>query len=901
MSQHPGESGSAAPSRPDDASPRRQVLLVDAPLTRVRRPADLVALVIAVLAIVFVLLLAVYGNATTQGVTEDVQSAVANVLRQVLLLPVTVLEGLVTFFLPIVVLVDRVMRRSWRSALEALATGLVAALLAQGALLVLDTIGPSPLSSGLTITSEGSRVIAMNPYAAGLAGLLTAVGDRSHHRLLRWSWSLLWVVLGLAIVQGDQTLPGALVAVLLGRVAGLAMRYASGVLHERATGLSLVRGLRRAGIDAVTVVRVDHLPGDTAARSWLVTTSSPIGYTEQLRESSHAAAALAEQDEPARAAHHPHPTTPADLLAAVDREGEKGDVLVPDPLTEPDEAIAGARAGLADMPDGESAHRLYAVWDAAGERRDLTVLDGDRHVVGVLASLWDSARMRGLDRRPATNLREAANRAVLMSLSARSAGVRVPELVGVTESRDSVLIVTEHVDGARRLDQLAPEELDDEMLDQVWAQVRAAHAAGLAHRDLHAAAVLVDPARRVWVRDWENGEIVSSELSRRIDLAQLLALVAVLVGTERALSSAGRVLSRDQLASIAPLLQPVALPNRTRGAAVNLKDLLGDLREELIEVVPTADVAPVQLTRFSARTVITATLLVVALWVLLSTLNFEEVATAIAGASPWLMLAAFAVGLLTYVGSGLTLVAFSPEKVGLWQATLVQVSASVVALVAPAGIGYTALNLRFLTKKKVSTPLAVATVGLTQVTQFVTTIVMLVVLALVTGSAGTLSAPSGAVLGAVAAAVVALGALMLVPRLRTWVWHKLAPTLRQVWPRLVWVASSPRRLLVGVGGSLLLTAGYVAAFGLSLAAFGQSLPLTALAITYLASNSIGSVVPSPGGIGPVEAALTGGLALAGVPAATAASVAVLYRLLTFWGRVPLGWAALHVLQRRDVL
>lgn len=228
MSQHPGESGSAAPSRPDDASPRRQVLLVDAPLTRVRRPADLLALVIAVLAIVFVLLLAVYGNATTQGVTEDVQSAVANVLRQVLLLPVTVLEGLVTFFLPIVVLVDRVMRRSWRSALEALATGLVAALLAQGALLVLDTIGPSPLSSGLTITSEGSRVIAMNPYAAGLAGLLTAVGDRSHHRLLRWSWSLLWIVLGLAIVQGDQTLPGALVAVLLGRVAGLAMRTPRG-------------------------------------------------------------------------------------------------------------------------------------------------------------------------------------------------------------------------------------------------------------------------------------------------------------------------------------------------------------------------------------------------------------------------------------------------------------------------------------------------------------------------------------------------------------------------------------------------------------------------------------------------------------------------------------------------
>jgi uncharacterized protein (TIRG00374 family) len=201
----------------------------------------------------------------------------------------------------------------------------------------------------------------------------------------------------------------------------------------------------------------------------------------------------------------------------------------------------------------------------------------------------------------------------------------------------------------------------------------------------------------------------------------------------------------------------------------------------------------------------------------------------------------------------------------------------------------------------VTTPLAVATVGLVQLSQFVTTIVLLVVIALVTGSAGTLSAPSGAVLGSVAAVVAVLVALMLVPALRTWVWQKVAPTLQQVWPRLVWVASSPRRLLVGIGGNLLVTCGYIAAFGLSLAAFGQSLPLTALAITYLASNSIGSVVPSPGGIGPVEAALTGGLALAGIPAATAASVAVLYRLLTFWGRVPLGWAALHHLQRRDVL
>jgi uncharacterized protein (TIRG00374 family) len=61
------------------------------------------------------------------------------------------------------------------------------------------------------------------------------------------------------------------------------------------------------------------------------------------------------------------------------------------------------------------------------------------------------------------------------------------------------------------------------------------------------------------------------------------------------------------------------------------------------------------------------------------------------------------------------------------------------------------------------------------------------------------------------------------------------------------------------------------------------------------------MVPSPGGIGPVEAALTGGLTLARVPYSIAFSTALLYRLVTFWGRVPLGWIAMRVCQRRDVI
>src|SRR5690606_7951158 len=114
MTDRPGERTPVADS-PTRGAPRRKVLLVDVPESRVHRPRDLLELVLSVLGIGMVLLLAVYAHATAIGVTEDVQSAAALVLREILLLPVTVLEGVVTFFLPLFVVVMQLVRRRWRA------------------------------------------------------------------------------------------------------------------------------------------------------------------------------------------------------------------------------------------------------------------------------------------------------------------------------------------------------------------------------------------------------------------------------------------------------------------------------------------------------------------------------------------------------------------------------------------------------------------------------------------------------------------------------------------------------------------------------------------------------------------------------------------------------------------
>ena len=69
-------------------------------------------------------------------------------------------------------------------------------------------------------------------------------------------------------------------------------------------------------------------------------------------------------------------------------------------------------------------------------------------------------------------------------------------------------------------------------------------------------------------------------------------------------------------------------------------------------------------------------------------------------------------------------------------------------------------------------------------------------------------------------------------------------------------------------------------------------------MVYLTGAALGSVVPTPGGLGAVEAALAAGLTATGMAAATAVSAVLLFRLLTFWLPVPVGWAAFNYLQRR---
>jgi uncharacterized membrane protein YbhN (UPF0104 family) len=257
---------------------------------------------------------------------------------------------------------------------------------------------------------------------------------------------------------------------------------------------------------------------------------------------------------------------------------------------------------------------------------------------------------------------------------------------------------------------------------------------------------------------------------------------------------------------------------------------------------------------------------------------------------------------LTYVGAAWSLSGFVLERLKYVQTLLTQVACSFVALVTPAAVGGVALNLRYLRKQKVSSAEAVASVGVSQVIAFALHLILLVIFIAVTGSSHDTSIrPPGWTYIALAVLVSVALVVLAVPAGRKLLLSRLTSTISQVVPRLLDLAQQPAKLAEGIGGALLVDAAYIGCLAVSVRAFGGSLPLATVAVVYLTGSAIGAAVPTPGGIGAVEAALSAGLTAAGLHGAVAFSSVLLFRTVTFWLPVPFGWISLNYLQRREVL
>ena len=537
----------------------------------------------------------------------------------------------------------------------------------------------------------------------------------------------------------------------------------------------------------------------------------------------------------------------------------------------------------------------------SGELVRVEVLDRDTYGSALAYRLWRRLRVRGpATRRTFLTVRSAVDHTALMVLAARDAGADVPRLVAVTEIGPSAaLIALRNEPGHTLADAVTHgDEVDDDQLRAFWTELERLQARKLVHRGLTSPNMLIPDHGGAVLLDLGGGEIAASDLAMRLDTVQLLVTLALVAGPERAVRTGVEVLGPNPIVDSLPLLQRIALSRDTRRALKQHKGLLHDLRTHIIEVTPAdPDVEEIKLERLSGRTVIAIVGGSVAAYVVatqLTQVNFGSL-----GHLSWTWAAvALVCSCLTYLAAGMTCVGFVTARLSLWRATLVQYAVGFSGLLAPTAVGTVALNVRFLERSGVDPAVAVSSVGLVQLVMFVGHIVLIVLFGVLagTGAAPSFTPPQGAIVGVLVALVVALIGLSL-PWGRRLLQQRVQPLVRRVVPQLIAVFQRPGKLALGIGGAVLLNLAYIAALDASVRAFGHSLSFSAIAIVYLAGSVVGAAVPTPGGLGGIELAMASGLTATGLPAGVAVSAVLLYRIVTFWIPIPIGWVSLTWLQK----
>jgi uncharacterized protein (TIRG00374 family) len=557
--------------------------------------------------------------------------------------------------------------------------------------------------------------------------------------------------------------------------------------------------------------------------------------------------------------------------------------------------------------DTRTETRRYAATVLDGARRDVTVFDRDQQAADALYRLYRRVRLKTqVSRSGSLTVERAVERRALLTYAVEDAGVATPRLRALIQvGPEAAVLANEHHEGTTLAEQDG--EPTSEQLRRVWDAVRQLHKHRVTHRNLTADRILfTSPGSggdgEVMLLEPGDGDVAASDLQLRLDLIQLLAELALVTGPDRAADLAAEKLSSAELAAMVPLLQPAALRRSTRMELRHHKDVLPGLRRRMLGTTPGGEAPPAQLERVRPRTLITLVAGVVAAYILIGQLSKVSLSTTLKNADWRWGVLVILLSVVTYVGATFELTGFVLERLNFVRTFLAQIAGSFVALVTPAAVGGVALNIRYLRKANVSPADAGSSVGVSQVIGFSLHMILLVIFAALARSArkNSLRPPEWVWIALAALAAVAL-IVAAIPAGRRLLRSRLAPALSQVIPRLLDIAQRPAKLAVGIGGALLLTAAYIFCLYASVLAFGGSVALASVAVVYLTGSAIGSAVPTPGGVGAVEAALSAGLTAAGMPGAEAIGAVLLFRLATFWLPVPIGWAAMNYLQRRDAL
>lgn len=273
------------------------------------------------------------------------------------------------------------------------------------------------------------------------------------------------------------------------------------------------------------------------------------------------------------------------------------------------------------------------------------------------------------------------------------------------------------------------------------------------------------------------------------------------------------------------------------------------------------------------------------------------------GANPYWLLVAVTVTGLGWVAVSFTRQGTVLEPLPAGRLLATQFAAGAANHLLPSGLGAGAVNLRFLKRCGVPLGRSSAALALYLLAESVGRIFLLAVLLLAFPDALRLDGliPAGAVLPlAVTAGVVAGAAVLVVAAVRP-LRRLIGTFLTTALTDVRSLHTRPARAFALWGGSLAFPALQAAALVTVALALKMPVPVVHVAIAYLAASVAAAVIPTPGGLGSVDAALVVTLVTTGASVTLATSAVLGFRIITVWLPLVPGALVLGALVRWKVV
>ncbi len=393
-----------------------------------------------------------------------------------------------------------------------------------------------------------------------------------------------------------------------------------------------------------------------------------------------------------------------------------------------------ARAGIATVDierrRGERRVPTFVARSSQDSRRlFVKVLGRDQRDADLLLRTWRSLTLKGLGGGvPASPRRAVEHEAMALAIVGNVTDTPVPIGVLGTDDEASVLVTT-FTDGARLSDL---DDIDDSLLDELWANVARLQERRFAHGALDATNVIVDgDGDRVTLVDLGKADLLASDETLGADVAELLASLTLLVGVERTVDRAAANLPTEVLVRAVPLIQQAVLSAPVRRRYKDDDELLDELRDTAAAAagIDTVELAPVR--RLTVGGIVSLVGSLVLVWYLFNlATNWDQMWAAFSSADLIWAIPVIVMMISTYFTGAMSLIGSVTIDLVYFRTVAVMFGQSYLNRFTPANAGGMAMRVRYLQLNGLDTAVSASAVALTSgasgVAQVVTIVVFLI-------------------------------------------------------------------------------------------------------------------------------------------------------------------------------